>query len=88
MVRKVRLPDLDPVTREQVAEWIEYQGAALAKRTNEAENLLAQGMGSANLVGQATYWRNAQSFSQRLAWLVRTAVTKKLRSPSEPPPKA
>lgn len=87
MPRKPRLPDLEPILREQLAEWIDYQGHSMASRVHEAESLIRAGKGSDNMIEQAKYWRHCEAFASRLAWMVRTAVTKKLRSVSEPQPK-
>jgi hypothetical protein len=84
---KLRLPDLDPLTREQVAAWIEYMAATHAQHADQAQALIGTPQEGHDTKGQVAYWRACLSFGKFLAYRIRVARTKKLVSPSEPPPK-
>lgn len=81
MLDRKRLPDLDPLSREQIAAWIEYQGQLLTKNLGRTEALAEQHPEYEHLTRHAVYSRHAVAFANMLAYQVRTAKTKKLTSP-------
>lgn len=81
MLDRKRLPDLDPLTREAVAEWIEYQGQTLIKRLGQTTALAETHPEYGHLKRQEVYYRHASAFANMLAYQVRTGKTRKLTSP-------
>lgn len=81
MLDRKKLPDLDPLTREEIAQWIEYQGQLLTKTLGRTEALSEQHPEYGHLSRQAVYYRHAIAFANMLAYQVRVAKTRKLTAP-------
>lgn len=81
MLDRKRLPDMDPLTREAVAAWIEYQGQSLVKKLGQTVALRELHPEYTHLPRQEVYYRHASAFANMLAYAVRVAKTRKLTSP-------
>lgn len=79
-----KLPDLDPITREEIAQWIEQHGEAQAARIPDARLELRKNPDAPGMRGSIQYWDACLSWSKRLAYMVRTAKSKRGRSALEP----
>lgn len=82
MLDKKKMPDLDPLSREALAAWIEYEGQRLMKALGKTVALQETHPDYPHLSRQAAYYRHANAFAIYLAYRVRTAETKKLISPA------
>lgn len=85
MPRKRRkMPDLDPVTREEIAQWIEEQGNAYREILAKSKDLLETNPELMHLEKQALFYEHAIGFSKSLAYAIRVAKTRKLVGPVNP----
>lgn len=81
---KHHLPALDPVTREQLAQWIEDVGKAFAIRAEEMRSKGASEPLNKYEIGQISYWDSAVGYGKWLAYRIRTAGLKKMTAPELP----
>lgn len=83
MVRaRVSLSDLDPVTRERIAVWLESKVVRLSQTITKSLQLIASGNAPDGLAKQVEQWRGQIAAARKWAWDVR--VERKAKFPTPP----